>query len=366
VKKVTLKGIVMDKDSVPIAGVTVLLKGTYVGVTTDVSGSFQMTIPEQKEIFLLFSFVGMETQEVKVTDVNKPLRVVMKEKVDQLEEVIITGYGQTTKDRSTGSTATIGEEAFTNKAIPTVDMLLQGQVAGVSVMAVSGRPGESAKVRIRGTNTLSGDAEPLWVVDGVPLQQDVPKISSNRINSGGLNDIFVRGVAGINPNDIANVTILKDASAAAIYGSRAAGGVIVITTKKGKPGKMTVNYAANFSMGLKPQRDAKLMNSSEKLAWEQELWDEFSADAYANNIENNRKDHVAIVGLVGMLRAGKLGKNNTLWTHDDFETMTTAEQDAYITELKKSSTDWFDVIFRNSFSMSHNISFSGGSEDVTY
>ena len=366
VKKVTLKGIVVDKDSVSVAGVTVLLKGTYVGVTTDVSGSFQMTIPEQKEIFLLFSFVGMETQEVKVTDVNKPLRVVMKEKVDQLEEVIITGYGQTTKDRSTGSTATIGEEAFTNKAIPTVDMLLQGQVAGVSVMAVSGRPGESAKVRIRGTNTLSGDAEPLWVVDGVPLQQDVPKISSNRINSGGLNDIFVRGVAGINPNDIANVTILKDASAAAIYGSRAAGGVIVITTKKGKPGKMTVNYAANFSMGLKPQRDAKLMNSSEKLAWEQELWDEFSADAYANNIENNRKDHVAIVGLVGMLRAGKLGKNNTLWTHDDFETMTTAEQDAYITELKKSSTDWFDVIFRNSFSMSHNISFSGGSEDVTY
>lgn len=140
VKKVTLKGIVVDKDSVPIAGVTVLLKGTYVGVTTDVSGSFQMTIPEQKEIFLLFSVVGMETQEVKVTDVNKPLRVVMKEKVDQLEEVIITGYGQTTKDRSTGSTATIGEEAFTNKAIPTVDMLLQGQVAGVSVMAVSGRP----------------------------------------------------------------------------------------------------------------------------------------------------------------------------------------------------------------------------------
>ncbi len=92
-------------------------------------------------------------------------------------------------------------------------------------------------MRIRGTNTLSGDAEPLWVVDGVPLQQDVPKISSNRINSGGLNDIFVRGVAGINPNDIANVTILKDASAAAIYGSRAAGGVIVITTKRGKIGK---------------------------------------------------------------------------------------------------------------------------------
>lgn len=105
------------------------------------------------------------------------------------------------------------------------------------------------------------------------------------------------------------MTILKDASAAAIYGSRAAGGVIVITTKKGKPGKMTVNYAANFSMGLKPQRDAKLMNSSEKLAWEQELWAEFSGRAYANNIEITEKTMIAIVGLVGMLRAGKLGKN---------------------------------------------------------
>ena len=366
VKKVTLKGVVTDQDSVPVVGVTVLLKGTYVGVTTDVAGKFQMTIPEQKNIVLLFSFVGMETREVKVADVDRMLHVVMKEKVDELDEVIITGYGQTTKNRSTGSTASIGEEAFMNKPIPTVDMLLQGQVAGVSVMAVSGRPGESAKVRIRGTNTLDGNAEPLWVIDGVPLQQDVPKISSNRINSGGLNDIFVQGVAGINPNDIANVTRLKDASAAAIYGSRAAGGVIVITTKKGKPGKMAINYSATFSLGLKPQRDAKLMNSSEKLAWEQELWDEFSASAHAYNMGSEKKEHVPIVGIVGMLRADKLGKNNLLWTQDGFEAMTAAEQDIYIANLGKSSTDWFDVIFRNSFSTSHNISFSGGSEDVTY
>ena len=273
VKKVTLNGLVMDQDSVPIAGVTVMLKGTYVGVTTDISGKFQMTIPEQKEVFLLFSFVGMETREVKVTDFKRVVRVVMKEKVGELEEVVITGYGQKTTRTSTGSTASLGQDVFANKATPTVDMLLQGQVAGVSVMAVSGRPGEAAKVRIRGTNTISGDAEPLWVVDGVPLQQNVPNISTGQIKSGNLNEIFVTGIAGINPNDIENVTILKDASAAAIYGSRAAGGVIVITTKKGKAGKMRVNYSATLSVGLKPQRDPGLMNSAEKLVWEQELWD---------------------------------------------------------------------------------------------
>ncbi len=360
VKKVTLKGIVMTTDSVPIAGVTVLLRGTYMGVITDIKGEFEMTIPEQKEIVLLVSFVGMETQEVKVTDVKKEIKVLLKDKIDQLDEVVVTGYGQTTKRRSTGSYGTVSSEVFENKSIPTVDMLLQGQIAGVSVVAVSGKPGEAAKIRIRGTNTISGDAEPLWVVDGVPLQQDIPKISTGQIKSGNLNEIFVTGVAGINPNDIESVTVLKDASAAAIYGSRAAGGVIVVTTKKGVAGKMRVNYNATFSMGLKPQRDAKLMNSKEKLAWEQELWDEFSAPFYGSG------GNCPVIGIVGMIRAEKLGKDNKLWLEEGFEPMNKAEQDAYIEDLGKHTTDWFDVIFRNSFSMNHNLSFSGGSDRNTY
>lgn len=149
VKKVTLKGIVMTTDSVPIAGATILLKGTSMGVVSNIEGKFEMTIPEQEEIMLLVSFVGMETREVKVTDVKKEIKVLLKDKIDQLEEVVITGYGQTTKRRSTGSYGTVNEEVFVNKAIPTVDMLLQGQIAGVSVVAVSGRPGEAAKIRDR-------------------------------------------------------------------------------------------------------------------------------------------------------------------------------------------------------------------------
>ena len=278
-----------------------------------------------------------------------------------MDEVIVsTGYTQTTQKRTTGSVAVVGREVFENKVPTSIDQLLQGQVAGVSIVAKSGRPGESAKIRIRGTNTLTGDAEPLWVVDGVPLQRNIPSIEKGRIKAGDFNDIFANGIAGINPNDIENITILKDASAAAIYGSRAAGGVIVITTKRGKIGKMAVNYSANFSMVMKPQRDGDLMNSKQKLAWEQELWDEFSADGFTNGT------YYPVVGIVGMLRANKLGKDGKVWTDEGFEPMSAAEQDAYIADLSKTTTNWFDELFRTAFSMNHYLSLSGGTDIATY
>lgn len=153
---------------------------------------------------------------------------------------------------------------------------------------------------------------------------------------------------------------MKDASAAAIYGSRAAGGVIVITTKRGKVGKMAVNYSANFSMVMKPQRDGDLMNSKQKLAWEQELWDEFSADGFTNG------SYYPVVGIVGMLRANKLGKDGKVWTDEGFEPMSAAEQDAYIADLSKTTTNWFDELFRTAFSMNHYLSLSGGTDVATY
>ena len=289
------------------------------------------------------------------------MNVVLKMAVGQLDEVIVsTVYTQTTQKRTTGSVAVVGREVFENKVPTSIDQLLQGQVAGVSIVAKSGRPGESAKIRIRGTNTLTGDAEPLWVIDGVPLQRNIPSIEKGRIKAGDFNDIFANGIAGINPNDIENITILKDASAAAIYGSRAAGGVIVITTKRGKVGKMAVNYSANFSMVMKPQRDGDLMNSKQKLAWEQELWDEFSADGFTNG------SYYPVVGIVGMLRANKLGKDGKVWTDEGFEPMSAAEQDAYIADLSKTTTNWFDELFRTAFSMNHYLSLSGGTDVATY
>lgn len=330
------------------------------GVSTDAAGNFVLDMPDGYQV-LQFSFIGMETQEVKLGGTDTQVNVVLKMAVGQLDEVIVsTGYTQTTQKRTTGSVAVVGREVFENKVPTSIDQLLQGQVAGVSIVAKSGRPGESAKIRIRGTNTLTGDAEPLWVIDGVPLQRNIPSIEKGRIKAGDFNDIFANGIAGINPNDIENITILKDASAAAIYGSRAAGGVIVITTKRGKVGKMAVNYSANFSMVMKPQRDGDLMNSKQKLAWEQELWDEFSADGFTNG------SYYPVVGIVGMLRANKLGKDGKVWTDEGFEPMSAAEQDAYIADLSKTTTNWFDELFRTAFSMNHYLSLSGGTDVATY
>ena len=360
VEQVRLQGTVKDVQGEPLPGVTVLIKGTKLGGVTDIKGHFVIDLPKQKEVVLIFSFIGMEKQEIVVKDFEKELHVVMEEKIDELDEVVITGYGTTTKRRAAGSIAVIKSDALENRIPVSVDNLLQGLVAGV-VVTNMGRPGESSKIRIRGTNTITGSAEPLWIVDGVPLQDELPKFDLSQIKSENFNEIFVNGVAGINPNDIESITVLKDAAATAIYGSRAAGGVIVINSKQGQPGKMRTSYSAHFGIGLKPQRDAGLMNASEKLAWEQELWDEFAAEKYAGN-----ETQYPVVGIVGMLRANKLGRNGTLWTDDDFEAMTTSEQDAYIQDLASQSTDWFDVIFRNSFNMTHNLSFSGGNPTSTY
>jgi len=344
---VKVTGVVMDEKGNKIPGVTIFIQGTTRVSGTDDNGKFSLEV--HPGAVLQFSYVGMKAQQKKIEGAQI-LNVILKTDEAQLGEVVVTGYNQTTTKRTTGSVAVLKADDLKGSPLKNIDQLLQGKVAGVSVMAVSGRPGESAKVRIRGTNTISGNAEPLWVVDGVPLQKDIPKISSSQVKTGDFNTLFTDGISGINPNDIESVTILKDASAAAIYGSRAAGGVIVVTTKRGVAGKMKVNYSTNFSAVMRPQRDGNLMNSREKLAWEQELWDEFSAKGFGSG------GYYPTVGVVGMIRSGK----------GDFANMSKAEQDAYIDELGKTSTDWFGELFQNSLSQNHYLSLSGGKESHTY
>lgn len=345
---INISGIVKDEEGNPLPGASVLAKEIKKGTITDVNGRFSFIVP--KGTSLQFSYVAMMSQTIKVEKNNANLSVVLQSTDAALGEVVVTGYNQTTTRRTTGSVSIVNGDELKNKPLENIDKLLQGKVAGLVVSSVSGRPGESASIRIRGTNTITGNAEPLWVVDGVPLQKDIPKISSSQIKAGDFNTIFSGGLAGINPNDIASVTVLKDASATAIYGSRAAGGVIVVTTKKGVAGKMQVSYSANASLTFAPQRDAGLMNATEKLAWEQQLWDQFSAPGFAS------KDYYPTIGLVGMVRSGK-GK---------YAGLSLAEQDNVIREAGSQSTDWFKELFHNSYSMSHNVSFSGGNDKSTY
>ncbi len=346
-KVVNVDVTIVDSRGEPLPGATVKISGRKQGAAADADGHVKMLVKAGST--LEFRYVGMKSKSVKVTR-NLTGRIELEDDSSVLDQVVVTGYQRTTKKRTTGSVAVLSAEDLKGAPTANLDMLMQGKIAGVDVKALSGRPGESAKVRIRGTNTITGNADPLWVVDGVPLQKDIPSISSSQIRAGDFNDIFTNGISGINPNDIESVTVLKDASAAAIYGSRAAGGVIVVTTKRGKEGKISVTYSGNVSVVTKPGRSANLMNSAEKLAFEQELWDEFSAAKFAAG------EKYPIIGAVGQIRSG----------YGKYRGMTLDQQNAEIERLGQTSTDWFNELFRNSVSHSHYLSLSGGSEKINY
>lgn len=338
---------ITDTDGNPLGGASVKVTGKPVGVIADMDGKISFWVDKGNTITV--SYLGMKSKVLKIT---APLSkdIVLENDASTLDQVVVTGYTRTTKRRTTGSVAMVTAEDLKSKPMANLDMLLQGKMAGVDVKALSGRPGEAAKVRIRGTNTITGNADPLWVVDGVPLQKDMPEISKAQVLSGNFDNIFANGISGISPSDIETVTVLKDASAAAIYGSRAAGGVIVVTTKRGTAGKLRVNYSANATMITSPPRSVDLMNSKEKLAWEQELWDEFSKPYF----EQGKR--YPVIGVVGMIRSG----------YGQYAGMTTEQQDAEIARLGSHTTDWFKELFRNSVSHSHHLSLSGGSERSTY
>ena len=351
-------GRVTDTDGAPVIGAgLVCIEKNTAGTTTDLDGNFSITLPAGAKT-VKFSSVGMKELVYQlIPGRTENVRIIMEWENTELDQVVVTGYAQTSVKRITGSVAVLNSEKFEAKAISSVDALMQGEVAGVSIKSLSGQPGTQAKITIRGSNNITGSSAPLWVVDGVPLQSESPVLSSEQLATGGFDNIFVNGIGNINPNDIESITILKDAAAAAIYGSRAANGVIVVTTKKGEAGKMRISYNNTFSWSFKPERSLNLMNSSEKLSWEDELWNEFSAAKYAASLTDNTVIY-PVVGIVGQIRAG-LG---------DFASMKgdKSAQDKYIESLRNVDTNWYNLLFRNSFSQGHHLSLSGGSGKSTY
>ena len=357
-QSIRFSGQVTDTDGAPVIGAgLVCIEKNTAGTTTDLDGNFSITLPAGAKT-VKFSSVGMKELVYQlIPGRTENVRIIMEWENTELDQVVVTGYAQTSVKRITGSVAVLNSEKFEAKAISSVDALMQGEVAGVSIKSLSGQPGTQAKITIRGSNNITGSSAPLWVVDGVPLQSESPALSSEQLATGGFDNIFVNGIGNINPNDIESITILKDAAAAAIYGSRAANGVIVVTTKKGEAGKMRISYNNTFSWSFKPERSLNLMNSSEKLSWEDELWNEFSAAKYAASLTDNTVIY-PVVGIVGQIRAG-LG---------DFASMKgdKAAQDKYIESLRNVDTNWYNLLFRNSFSQGHHLSLSGGSGKSTY
>jgi len=221
-QSILLKGTVTsNEDGLPLPGVNVIVKGSGTGTTTNIEGNYQLEV--DKNASLLFSFIGMKTQEVPVNG-KSTLDIVLASDISQLSEVVVVGYGSVDRKLLTGSVAQTESEELSNTVNPDISSALQGKVAGVQINQNSGTPGAALSIQVRGQNSISGGTQPLYVVDGVP-------ISSGNFGQIGYEGQGISAISDLNPNDIESISVLKDASASAIYGARGANGVVLITTK---------------------------------------------------------------------------------------------------------------------------------------
>ena len=298
-QEITISGtVVSEEDGQPMPGINIVVKGTGSGTVTNVSGAYNVTVPSP-DATLIFSFVGFLTQEIKIGS-RSVIDVKMQPDQKQLEEIVVTGYREENRKALPGSVAVVKSDKIQNVPIASFDQVLQGRVPGMMVTGGSGQPGTSATVIIRGIKSLSGSNGPLYVLDGVPI-------------AGGIFNT-------LNPNDFESITVLKDATAAALYGSRGANGVVVITTKKGKSGETQVNYNFQYGVSYAPQNRLEVMNSTEKINFE--------------------------------LQTG--GSILSTYTSEE------------VARLKKINTNWQDVLFTTARMAQHDLSIQGGNDKTTF
>ena len=353
-KMITIKGRAFMADSTGVAGATVILKGTTTGVITNMAGEFTITIPEMKSPVLIFSFMGMKTREVKYTG-QKMMMVLMEEDTKAMDEVIVTGYQRIRKSDMVGSTNTVKREDLFFDGTNSIEQMLQGKLPGMLVMNTSGLVGKRQKVRVRGTSTLLGNQEPVWVVDGI-IQEDPLPFQTREMDALGnisqdnfdmVKDFVGNAISWLNPNDIEDITILKDASATVMYGVKAANGVILIKTKRGKAGRMSVNYSGNFSITPRlTYEKMNLMNSKERVEVSREIYERGLVAGGSRPLEK-----IGYEGVLGRYLAKEI-------SYDEFNDE--------VKRLETVNTDWFDILFRNSLSMNHSLSISGGTDKISY
>ncbi|MEO1011607.1 MAG: TonB-dependent receptor [Bacteroidota bacterium] len=235
----SVSGTVTDANGTPLPGVSIIEKGTTNGVATDFDGNYSIEV-SSSDVVLVYSYLGFETKEIVVGQ-STTLNVSLSESAEGLEEVVVIGYGTQRKKDLTGSTVGIKAEEIQDVPVNSFEQSLQGRIAGVQITQANAAPGGGVSVKIRGTNSISGNSEPLYVIDGIPIISDNRLSTPGGIGGTGPTSNDQNALATLNPNDIEDIQVLKDASATAIYGARGANGVVIITTKRGKPGKPVVN-----------------------------------------------------------------------------------------------------------------------------
>lgn len=336
-----LKGRITDATTgLPIAGATIRVKNKNTGTSSDAAGAFSIKAAPGE--VLQVSSIGYEAQELTVKPDAGILDIRLAVAQESMQDVVVTGYQKIDKRLFTGSVGKVEGDALATAGISDVGKSLQGMVAGVAVENTSGTFGTKSKIRIRGTSSISGNQEPLWVVDGVVIDDPV-NINPNQLYSGDAATMLSSAISGINPDDIEDIQILKDASATAMYGTQAVNGVIVVSTKKGKIGTPVVSYKNSFSMAVKPSIDNfNVMNSKQRMEFSEELYDKNLLD-----FTNLNRDY----GAFGKLLT-QLSRKEITWD----------EYYDNIQRAKTYNTDWFDELFRNSVNQEHSIGVSSGTE----
>lgn len=353
----TIKGRVIDSTTKEaLIGATVFIspdeKGAAnyspQGVVTDYDGNYLFTFPTSVKTIII-SYVGYNAETLQLTS-SDTYNIQLQEDATMLTDLVVTGYQRIERRKLTSSVSRVEAEDIMQVGAPNVDQLLTGQIAGLVSTPSSGAPGGASKIRIRGTVSLSGSSDPLWVLDGIPLEgNDVPRDFQAQENIDNLTNT---SIAGLNPNDIKDITILKDAAATAIYGARAANGVIVITTKKGREGKMRINFSSDLFYTKKPDYSRlNLMNASEKVNLEMSL---LQNPYHTYRTENG-----------GVARILESTGQKDAFLQNGLSGVSSQAQEQ-INALRVDGTDWFNEIYRPTLNQQYGLSLSGGSNVASY
>ena len=341
-------GTVVDETGEPIIGASVMVKGTKTGTVTDVDGKFSLNNVQGKT--LVISYIGYDNSEVRA---QNGMKIQLNSNSQALDEVVVTGMQKVDKRLFTGSSTKINANEAKIDGMADISRSLEGRAAGVSVQNVSGTFGTAPKIRVRGATSIYGNSKPLWVVDGV-IMDDVTDVSADDLSSGDANTLISSAIAGLNSDDIETFDILKDGSATSIYGARAMAGVIVITTKKGKAGQARINYTGEYTMRLKPSYSTfNIMNSQDQMS----IYQEMQQKGYLNYAETSNAASSGVYGKMYQLITeynpvtGQYGLPNTIEARAD-----------YLRQAEFRNTDWFDELFTSAIQHNHSVSISTGTE----
>ena len=348
-QEMKVSGVVTSaEDGQPVIGATVTVKGnTAIGTVTDIDGNFQLMIPAGTDKIVV-SYVGMKSQEL--TPSARSMNIQLQGDTEVLEEVVVTGMQRQDKRLFTGATTQVDADKALIGGMTDISRSLEGRSAGVSVQNVSGTFGTAPKIRVRGATSIYGASKPLWVVDGV-IMEDAVEIDADALSSGDATTLISSAIAGLNSDDIESFQILKDGSATSIYGARAMAGVIVVTTKKGKAGTSRISYTGEFTTRMKPRySDFNIMNSQDQMSVYQELKEK----GFLNMAELS---NASISGVYGKMY--DLINNSSLLN-------TEAARNAYLRKAEVRNTDWFDELFSNAMMHNHSVSISSGTDKSSF